>query len=43
MRGLLGVRAEHGADGDCGHGVFLSVPRSKRARVQLVPNVTNPR
>ena len=29
VRGLLGVGAEHGADGDCGHGTFLSAPRSK--------------
>jgi hypothetical protein len=29
MCGLLGVRAEHSADGDGGHGVFLSIPRIK--------------
>jgi len=33
--------AEHGADGDCGHGVFLFDPEAKQARVQLVPNVIN--
>jgi hypothetical protein len=38
----FGVAAEHGADGDCGHGTIpFCPPAAKPAPAKLVPNATN--
>src|SRR4051812_48080565 len=41
VRGLLGVRAEHGADSDCGHGVSFSAPEAEQVDASLVPIFMN--